>query len=117
MDVTQPGGQQRQAGLPVLAGGVGVEHRGDGEGVAQIVNARPAGRRARGASPGQSDQPVERVVDVAVEQPGPGRGHQQRRCPGGRREPVAEPLVAAQRVDGRGVQGQFPGLAVMRISA
>ena len=36
--------------------------------------------------PGQADQPMERVVDVAVEQPGPGRGHQQRRCAGGRGE-------------------------------
>ena len=83
--------------------------------MSQVMDPGPARRRPWG-EPGQAHQAVERVVDVAVEQPGPGRGDEERRRAGGRGEPVAEPLVAPQRVDGGGVQGQLAGLVELAVA-
>ena len=115
MDVTEPGGQQRQPGLPVLACGVGVQHRADSEGVPQVVDAWPA-RRRPWREPGQL---------------GPAGGTRCGRCSrsagsrrwrrttpvvaGGRGEPVTQSLIAAQRVDGAGMQRQLPGLAELAV--
>lgn len=41
MDMTQPRRQQRQPGLPILASGIGLQHRLDCEGVPQVVDPRP----------------------------------------------------------------------------
>ena len=92
------GGQQRQPGLPVL--------RRRRRRPARVRPRRSAAGRGsgagttadRGVSPARLDQPVEGVVDVAVEQPGPGGGDEQRRRPGRWGEPVAESQVAAQRL-------------------
>jgi hypothetical protein len=75
-------------------------------------------RSTRGRSwrePGQGHQVVERVVDVAVEQSGPGSGHEQRRRRDCRSGPVPQPLVAPQCLDGAGMQGQLPGLAELAV--
>ena len=58
-----------------------------------------------------------RVVDVAVEQPGPGRGHEQRRRPGGGAElgrAAAGSGAARRRVVG--CSGQLPGLAELAVA-
>ena len=51
VDVSEPGGQQREPGLHVLAVAVPVQHGGDGEHVPQVVQPREraarAGRRCR----------------------------------------------------------------------
>ena len=69
MDVPEVGRQQRQARRPSWP----ARRRRAGcdrEAVAQIVD-RGRHDAERGREPGQADQPVEGVVDVAVEQPGP----------------------------------------------
>jgi hypothetical protein len=95
---------------PSFAGGVGVEHRVNGKRVAQIVDARPARRRA-GREPGQAHEPMERVMNVAVKQPVSGQRDKERRRASSWRQPVTQSLIAAQRIDGAGMQRQLPSLA------
>ena len=115
VDVAEVGGQQGEPGLPVLAGGVGIEQAADRERMTQIVDARAAGRRP-GLQPGLAGQPRERRVHVAIQQPGAGRGDEHRRGAGMGVQPVPQPQVAAQRL-GRGrVQRHQPGLAELGLA-
>ena len=72
--------------------------------------ARAAVRRA-GPQPGGADELAPGGVDVAVEQPGAGRGDEHRRVTGTGVQPVAQPQVAAERGGGGGMQRHQPGFA------
>ena len=57
---------------------------------------------------GQAYQPSERVVHVAMEQPGGGHRDEERRRRGGRRRAVTQAPVATQPLDGARVQSGQP---------
>ena len=112
--MTQPGRQEREPGLAVLAAGVGVEHGLDRERVPDVMYARSA-RRGSWSQTSPLDESVERVVNVAVEQPGARGGHQERGGVGLGSVPFPELRYAASG-DRRRVQGKFPGLVGLAVS-
>src|SRR3546814_13414774 len=87
----------------------------DLEGMSEVMNPGSARGRPR-REPGELDQAVEGVVDVAVEQSGPGRGDEEGCRVGARGGPVPEPLVSLQRVARGRVQPEFSGLAELAVA-
>src|SRR5438105_14035009 len=91
-----------------------LDHGVDREGVAQVVNARPAGTGLR-VETDVAHQPAERPIDVLVEEPRASQGNKERRL-GSWPALVAELRVLRERLDRAGVERQLAGRSELAVA-
>ena len=81
--MAEVGRKQRKTSLDVGTVSVGVEHGAHRERVSEVVESRPASRRARFQTR-KTHKLQERPVNIAVDQPGADGGDEERRASLGR---------------------------------
>src|SRR6266536_4312865 len=111
--MAEVGRERRQEPLNIDAAAIPVTHCLDGEGVAQVVEARPASACA--ANRAKPDQPQENAMEILVDHARAGARNEETGGTTAWTQTVAKPSVLMKRGHGRRLEWQLPGLAELAV--